>query len=120
MAVFKFEQKGATMLTPVQFAGRLAGNVSLALIVIGFALAAGMLGYHLTENMDWLDAFLNAAMLLGGMGPVGDIPTVGGKVFAGVYALYAGLVLIAVSATMLTPIIHRVLHRLHLEDGKQK
>jgi hypothetical protein len=116
MAVFKFEQKGTAMLTSVQFAGRWAGNIVLALIIIGFALAAGMVGYHLTENMDWLDAFLNAAMLLGGMGPVDQLHTAAGKLFAGVYALACGLLFVLVSGVVLAPVLHRVLHALHVSD----
>ena len=116
MAVFRFEQKGNAMLTPVQFAGRWAGNIVLALIIIGFALAAGMVGYHLTENMDWLDAFLNSAMLLGGMGPVDTMHTDAGKLFAGIYALACGLVFVLASGVVLAPVAHRVLHALHVDD----
>ena len=108
------------MLPVRDFVARLWRHFLAAQVLVFGSLVIGMLGYHALARFSWVDSFLNAAMLLGGMGPVGDIPTVGGKVFAGVYALYAGLVLIAVSATMLTPIIHRVLHRLHLEDGKRK
>jgi len=120
MAVFKFEQKGNVMLTPVQFAGRWAGNIVLALIIIVLALAAGMVGYRLTENMDWLDAFLNAAMLLGGMGPVDQLHTAGGKLFAGVYALACGLLFVLVSGVVLAPVLHRVLHALHVPDDDDK
>jgi hypothetical protein len=120
MAVFRFEQKGNVMLTPVQFAGRWAGNIVLALIIIVLALAAGMVGYRLTENMDWLDAFLNAAMLLGGMGPVDQLHTAGGKLFAGVYALACGLLFVLVSGVVLAPVLHRVLHALHVPDDDDK
>jgi hypothetical protein len=118
MAVFKFEHKEGAMLTPVQFAGRLAGNVVFALVVIGVALVAGMLGYHLTENMGWLDAFLNSAMLLGGMGPVDQLHTEAGKFFAGVYALACGLLFVLVSGVVLAPVLHRVLHALHVRDDE--
>jgi hypothetical protein len=118
MGVFRFERKGNSMLTRAQFAGRLAGNVLVAMIVIGVALAAGMLGYHLTENMAWLDAFLNAAMLLGGMGPVDPLHTGAGKLFAGVYALACGLLFVLLSGVVLAPVLHRVLHALHVSDGE--
>lgn len=116
MAVFRFEHKGKAMLSPVQFAGRLAGNVAFAAIVIAVALAAGMVGYHLTENMGWLDAFLNAAMLLGGMGPVDPLHTEAGKLFAGIYALACGLLFVLISGVVLAPVLHRVLHALHVRD----
>jgi hypothetical protein len=76
-------------------------------------VAIGMVGYAYFEHLPWLDAFLNSAMLLGGMGPVDAPRTSGGKLFAGLYALYAGLVFIAAAALMFTPILHRLLHRFH-------
>jgi hypothetical protein len=97
-----------------KFALRMLAHACLALALIGISLMVGILGYEHYEQMSWLDAFLNSAMLLGGMGPV---KTVGlsesGKFFAGVYALYAGLVFIAVMSIILAPVIHRVLHRFH-------
>ncbi len=97
-----------------RFIIRMAAHACVALVVIAISLFAGMIGYHHYEHMPWLDTFLNSAMLLGGMGPV---KTEGlsepGKLFAGIYALYAGLVFIAVMSIMLAPVIHRVLHRFH-------
>jgi hypothetical protein len=93
------------------------GHFLVGLGVIGASLLLGMTGYVVLENLSWMDAFLNAAMLLGGMGPVHIPQTEGGKLFAGLYALYAGLVLIVVAALLITPVIHRVLHRLHWEDA---
>jgi hypothetical protein len=87
----------------------------VALAVVVGSLLIGMVGYHRLAGFSWIDSFLNAAMLLGGMGPVGDIATNSGKVFAGFYALYAGLVLIVSAGLLLTPALHRVMHRLHLE-----
>ena len=78
-----------------------------------------MAGYHALEHLSWLDAFLNAAMLLGGMGPVTVPVTPGGKLFAGCYALYCGLVVIAVAGIVLAPAAHRVLHRLHVEAHEE-
>jgi hypothetical protein len=89
--------------------------VALAVIVVSLLL--GMVGYHEFAGFDWIDSFLNAAMLLGGMGPIGDIATSAGKIFAGLYALYAGLVLIISAGVLLTPVLHRVMHRLHIEGG---
>jgi hypothetical protein len=75
-----------------------------------------MFGYVKLEHMSWIDAFLNAAMLLGGMGPVNPPQTEGGKLFAGVYALYAGLVFIVTAALVFTPIVHRVIHHFHWSE----
>lgn len=120
MAVFRFEHRGARLLTPVQFAGRLAGNIVFAAVLVGFALGVGMVGYHVTENMGWLDAFLNASMLLGGMGPVDALHTDQGKLFAGVYALACGLLFVLISGVVLAPVLHRVLHALHVRDDQDK
>ncbi len=80
------------------------------------SLALGMAGYMGLERLSAVDAFLNAAMLLGGMGPVNPPLTTGGKLFAGLYALYAGLVFIVSAALLFTPVLHRVMHRLHWDD----
>ena len=115
-----YEHRTHPILPRRAFAVRLWRHFLAALALVAVSLLVGIVGYHVLAHFSWLDSFLNAAMLLGGMGPVGDIPTAAGKLFAGIYALYAGLVLIAVSAIMLTPVIHRVLHRFHLEDGREK
>lgn len=81
--------------------------------VIGVSLAIGMAGYHLCCGFGWVDAFENASMLLGGMGPVGPIDHPGGKIFAGVFALYSGLIFLVVTALVLTPVFHHVLHKFH-------
>ena len=85
-------------------------------VLLVVSLAAGMLGYIKFENLSALDAFLNTAMLLGGMGPVNLPTTVNGKLFAGIYALYAGLVFIVSVALVVTPIVHRVLHMFHSDS----
>ncbi len=87
--------------------------VSLGLVVV--SLVAGMVGYHVFEGLSWVDSFLNAAMLMGGMGPVSILQTEGGKIFAGVYALYCGMVLLISVAIFAAPIFHRFLHHFHLE-----
>lgn len=115
MRVFRFEHKGAPLASPTVFATRLANNVLIATGIIVIALALGMAGYRLTEGMSWLDAFLNAAMLLGGMGPVDTLHTDGGKLFAGLYALFCGLLVIITSGVVLAPILHRILHAAHAE-----
>jgi hypothetical protein len=82
------------------------------------SLMLGMSGYHWIVGRPWDDSFENAAMLLGGMGPVGEVTSHGGKIFAGVFALYAGLVFLVVTALVLTPVFHRVLHRFHWEKDQ--
>lgn len=98
------------------FYRRLAGNAAFALLLISASLAVGIAGYVYFANMALLDAFLNAAMILSGMGPVGDIPTPSGKVFAGLYAIYSGILIIATTGVMLAPVLHRMMHRFHLKD----
>jgi hypothetical protein len=96
----------------------MAKHAGLALAVVVFSLGAGMPGYVYFERLSWLDGFLNAAMLLGGMGPAETPQTPGGKLSAGMYALYAGMVFLVVVGIVLSPIVHRALHRFHLEGGK--
>ena len=95
------------------FVLRMAGHFAVAALLVALSLFAGMWGYEHYEHLPWRDAFLNAAMLLGGMGPVDDPKTDPGKLFAGCYALYAGLVFLVVAGLLLAPVVHRVLHRLH-------
>ncbi len=102
-----------------QFTLRLLGHAALATVLIAVSLLAGMLGYRYYEQMSWVDAFVNAAMLLGGMGPVKTTDlSEAGKLFAGLYALYAGLAFIAVMGIMLTPVVHRLLHRFHWGEDR--
>jgi hypothetical protein len=111
-----YESLQDTPLDRPQFLRRLAGHFLVVSGLIAGSLALGMVGYVGFEHLSWVDAFLNASMLLGGMGPVNAPQTTGGKLFAGLYALYAGLVFIVSAAVMLTPVAHRVLHKLHFED----
>ena len=91
-----------------------AGVVGVGLI--GLSLAAGMVGYMTFEGLGFVDAFVNAAMILSGMGPLHNPESVAGKVFAGIYALYSGFAVLAIAAVMFAPVIHRVFHRLHIAD----
>jgi hypothetical protein len=120
MALFKFDHVSEPVASPVAFAGRLLGNVVAATVIIGLALAGGMFGYHTLEGLSWLDSFLNAAMLLGGMGPVDAMHTDAGKLFAGAYALACGLLFVLVSGVVLAPVLHRVLHTLHVDCDDDK
>ncbi len=94
---------------------RLKRSFILASAIIAGSLAVGMGGYHGFERMPWLDSFLNAAMILSGMGPVGQIQTPAGKLFAGCYALFSGLAFITSLGVVFAPVFHRFLHRFHME-----
>lgn len=102
------------------FLWRLARHASLALLVAAAALFIGVAGYRVTERLPLIDALLNAAMILGGMGPVNELHTSAGKLFAAGYALFSGLVFMIVAGILFTPILHRFLHRFHLESGQWK
>jgi hypothetical protein len=111
-----YERKHQPPVSRAHFARRMAWHGGGALVLLALSLGGGMFGYMLLEGLAPLDAFLNAAMLLGGMGPV-DLPkTPAGKMFAGCYALYAGLVFIAIAALVFTPLLHRVLHHFHWDE----
>jgi hypothetical protein len=113
-----FEHRSEPVISPQRFAVRLLQTAIIALALIAVSLLIGMIGYRAFEGLSWIDAFLNASMLLGGMGPVNMPVTNGGKLFAGIYALYCGLAVIAVAGVILSPIAHRILHRFHVEDGE--
>jgi hypothetical protein len=97
------------------FVRRFAQNGAWALLLVALSDVAGAVGYR-SFGYGWVDAFLNASMLLGGMGPVGDFPSDGAKIFASVFALYAGLVFLVVASLLLGPVFHHVLHRFHVEE----
>ena len=112
----EFENLAQPVISAHRFRVRLAHSGAIALALVIVSLLIGMLGYHFLESLSWLDSFLNASMLLGGMGPLHAPTTGGGKLFAGLYALYCGLVVIVVAGVLLAPIAHRVLHRFHMES----
>lgn len=112
-----YESKKQPPLTRAKFLKRVLDHLAVAALLLIVSLVLGMLGYMYFEHLSCIDAFLNAAMLLGGMGPVNPPLTASGKLFAGLYALYAGLVFIVTAALLFTPILHRVLHRLHWDEN---
>ncbi len=121
MAPNMFEQRKKPLLSRRAFYIRLAWSLALAFAMVVVSLGVGMVGYHHLEKLSWLDAFLNAAMILSGMGPVAPIQTYAGKVFAGCYALFSGLALITTVAVIFAPIFHRFPHKFHLEtDSREK
>ena len=118
--LLRYEHRSEPLLPWRLFLLRRVGKtVAAASAVIVVSLILGVLGYRLTEGMGWLDAFLNASMILGGMGPVDAMHSVIGKLFAAFYALYSGLVLVGVAGLLLAPFMHRLLHRFHLEGRRE-
>lgn len=113
-----YETKTQAPLARAQFLKRVFLHASLAIILLVASLGIGMVGYSVFESLSWLDGFLNSAMLLGGMGPVNLPITSGGKLFAGIYALYAGLVFIVTAALVFTPVVHRILHKFHWDKER--
>lgn len=114
--IIAFERLSEPLATRQEFAGRLLRSILIGCLIVGLALFAGMAGYHVFEGLDWIDSFVSAAMILSGMGVLVAPVTVEGKLFAGLYAIFCGLVLIAATAIMFTPVIHRFLHRMHIDD----
>lgn len=110
-----FEHRSERVIPVHRFALRLIRHLLISVAIIMVSLVAGIAGYEHFERLDLRDAFLNAAMLLGGMGPVDTQLSPAGKVFAGVYALYAGLVFIVAAGVLLAPLVHRILHSVHCD-----
>jgi hypothetical protein len=102
--------------TPQRFRKRLIGTGTFGLVLVAISLAIGMGGYMLLEGLAPIDAFLNAAMILSGMGPLHNPATTGGKLFAGLYALYCGVAVLGIAAIMFAPVIHRLFHRFRIDD----
>ena len=111
-----FERKAEPVATRSAFLGRMFACFGMALAVIAAALALGIVGYHWAADLPWLDSLLNASMILGGMGPVDRLATPAAKWFASGYAIFSGLVFISVMGIILAPVVHRVLHKFHLDD----
>lgn len=109
-----YEQRHKPLLSRIEFLFRVLRHGMLAIGVVFIGLGIGVLGYHSFEGMAWIDALLNASMILGGMGPVTPLNTVGGKLFASAYAIFSGVIFIGVMGIVLAPFAHRLLHRFHL------
>jgi uncharacterized protein involved in cysteine biosynthesis len=111
-----YEHKSDPLVPVHIFYRRVLRNLLIASVIILICLAIGILGYHYTANVPWLDALHNASMILSGMGPVVEITTVSGKWFSSIYALFSGVVFITNVGIILAPAVHRLFHRLNLED----
>jgi hypothetical protein len=112
-----YEHRAQPLLPRGAFLRRLGNHAAVAFGVIGGSLFIGMAGYHYLERLAWIDSLLNAAMLLGGMGPVDQLHTAPGKLFASFYALYSGIVFLVVAGVLFAPLFHRLMHRFHLETA---
>ena len=113
------ERRRQPLLPRPHFLARVLRHGLAAMSIVLGSLGIGMVGYHTFEGLSWIDACLNASMLLGGMGPVDPPLSFGGKLFAGLYALYCGLAVILVAGVILAPVAHRILHLFHMESRRQ-
>ncbi len=111
-----YEKKHQPLLRREEFVLRIVKSLFVTVLIVFTGLGCGVWGYMATEGMDFLDALLNASMILGGMGPVSELYTNGGKVFASFYALFSGLLFITITGIIASPIIHRLLHAFHAEE----
>ena len=111
-----FEHHAQPLLPRAEFLRRLARHGGIAALLLVGSLALGVLGYHALGGLGWVDALLDAAMILGGMGPVHELHTVAGKLFASGYALFSGVVFLTTVAIVFAPVLHRALHRFHFEE----
>ena len=110
-----FEHRHQPLASRDIFLRRVQRYLLLSFSIIAFSLGIGVLGYHFTEGLTWLDSLLNASMILGGMGPVDAVRTTAGKWFASLYALFSGMVLLVAAGVLIAPVFHRFLHHFHLE-----
>jgi hypothetical protein len=115
LSLTRFERRGQPVASRRQFVVRMLTAIGLWMILTVVGLAIGIAGYAAFEGMSFVDAYVNAAMILSGMGPLGELKTTAGKVFAGSYAILSGLIIVIATGFVLAPIFHRILHRFHVE-----
>jgi hypothetical protein len=118
LSVTRFERRGQPLAPRRKFLIRMAIAIGLWIVLTIVGLAIGIAGYAAFEGMSLVDAYVNAAMILSGMGPVTELKTTGGKVFAGSYAILSGLIIVIATGFVLAPIFHRILHSFHVETTK--
>jgi hypothetical protein len=118
LSVTRFEHRGQPVASRPKFLARMLIAIGLWIVLTMAGLAIGIAGYAAFEGMSFVDAYVNAAMILSGMGPLGELKTTAGKVFAGSYAILSGLIIVIATGFVLAPIFHRVLHRFHVETTK--
>ncbi|HTR80092.1 MAG TPA: hypothetical protein VMM58_00590 [Bacteroidota bacterium] len=110
-----YEHTSKPLLSRRRFIRRMVTHVALAVALVSVSLGIGIAGYHLTESLSLIDSLLNASMILGGMGPVNEIHTNAGKMFASFYALFSGMLFLVVAGIIIAPLVHRLLHWMRLE-----
>jgi hypothetical protein len=116
MSVDTYEKKNEPLLPRMTFYQRVLKNILIALVIMSISLVIGTIGYHITDQASWIDSFHNASMILSGMGPVITITSSTGKIFSSFYALFSGVVFITNVGVILAPLMHRLIHRFHLQD----
>ena len=117
-----FETRSEKLAPRAVFMRRVARGALVGFVFVVVSLVIGMAGYAGLEGLGWVDSFLNASMILSGMGPLYNPQTTAGKIFAGLYAIYSGFAVLGMAAVVFAPVVHRVLHRFHLEErvGKEE
>jgi len=115
------QKKSAFVLLPKnKYAAKVTRSIITGILMIYVALGIGMVGYHDLENMSWVDSFVNASMILSGMGPMGNLTTTAGKIFAGCYALFSGLAFILIVGIVFAPVVHRTFKKMRIDDEQMK
>src|SRR5439155_26811605 len=113
---WKYERRVDDLAPRSVFIQRIIGSLAIALGVIAIGLSLGISGYHFIAGFDWIDSLLEASMILGGMGPIKELPNDTAKIFAALYALFSGLIFIALMGIILSPVAHRIMHKFHVDD----
>src|SRR2546425_7680828 len=113
----RFERRSDPLAPTSIFVKRLLASLGIALCLIALALSIGIAGYHILGRFNWIDSLLEASMILGGMGPVNELPNNAVKMFASSYALFSGLIFIAIMGIVLAPVVHRILHKCHVDES---
>jgi hypothetical protein len=119
-AMWAFESKEQRLIPRHRFLLRLSRSFAIGFSLLAIALLIGVLGYRYLAHLSWIDALLNASMILAGMGPVNELPDDAAKIFASLYAIFSGVVFISVMAIILSPAVHRLLHKFHVADEEEK
>jgi hypothetical protein len=120
MNLTNFERHHQKLAPRTVFVKRVMRSLAIGLALLGIALMVGIAGYHWIAGLDWIDSLLEASMILGGMGPINPLATTGSKLFASAYALFSGVIFIALMGIVLAPLAHRMLHRFHLDDDERR
>jgi hypothetical protein len=118
--IFDYEHISQPVAKLPRYLRRQLRSLGFGIVLIAVALFAGMLGYHKLVGLTWIDAYENAAMILSGMGPLAAPATDAGKIFAGTYALFSGIAVLAIAGVIAAPLVHRFLHRLHADPGDSR